>query len=94
MIYRIVKMHFTPEKINEFLEIFETSNQLIRNYQGCKSLILLRDIQNENVFFTISTWENELVLENYRGSALFNETWAKTKILFSEKAVAWSTQIS
>lgn len=94
MIHRIVKMHFLPEKINEFQEIIKASNQRIRNFPGCKSLTILRDIHNENIFFTLSTWENEQALETYRASGLFKETWANTKKLFAKKAEAWSTQIS
>jgi len=93
MIQRIVKMHFLPERIQEFQEIFKASNQRIRNFPGCKSLTLLRDIHNESIFFTLSIWENEMALETYRASVLFNETWANTKKLFAKKAEAWSTQI-
>ncbi len=53
MIIRIVKMTFVPEKVNEFLEIFNSSKQLIRNFAGCSHLELLNDINSPNVFLPI-----------------------------------------
>ena len=46
-----------------------------------------------NVFFTLSFWENEEALNAYRDSELFKTTWAKTKILFSDKPQAWTTEV-
>ena len=51
MIIRIVKMTFEPEKVNEFLEVFNSSKQLIRNFEGCSRLELLNEINISNVFF-------------------------------------------
>jgi quinol monooxygenase YgiN len=90
MIIRIVKMSFEPEKVNEFLEIFNSSKQLIRNFEGCRHLELLNDIDQKNIFFTYSYWEQEGHLENYRNSELFAGVWFRTKKLFNAKAEAWS----
>ncbi len=90
MIIRIVKMTFQPEKVNEFLTIFNDSKQLIRNMTGCKHLELLNDINSPTIFFTYSYWDSENDLRNYRDSLLFQNVWKKTKILFSVKAEAWS----
>ena len=94
MINRIVRMSFQPEKVEEFLKIFDTSKKLIANFDGCSSLKLLQDVNQKNVFFTYSIWENEQCIENYRNSELFNLTWAQTKILFNDKPLAWSTKIA
>ncbi len=90
MIIRIVKMTFAPEKVNDFLEIFNTSKLLIRNFKGCSHLELLNDINQPNIFFTYSYWQEESNLNNYRDSELFAGVWAKTKILFNAKPEAWS----
>lgn len=92
MIIRIVKMTFEPEKVNEFLLIFNGSKQHIRNMHGCSHLELLNDIQSPNIFFTYSYWNTEADLNNYRASDLFKEVWSGTKILFSAKAEAWSVK--
>ncbi len=94
MIHRIVKMHFQPDKIEEFLGIFNESAHLINQAPGCLSLVLLRDIYHQNTFFTFSVWENEQALNAYRESPLFNNTWEKTKKLFAGKPDAWSTEIA
>jgi heme-degrading monooxygenase HmoA len=39
---------------------------------------------------TFSLWESEEALNNYRHSELFSVTWAKTKILFADRPVAFS----
>ena len=90
MIERIVKMTFKPENTEIFEKIFYEVKTKIASFEGCKNVRLLKDTKNSCIYFTISLWENEKALENYRNSELFNETWQKTKILFSEKPMAWS----
>jgi quinol monooxygenase YgiN len=92
MIIRIVKMTFKPENREKFLAVFSASKELIRNFEGCKNLKLLNDKKNRAVFFTYSLWESEVNLEHYRNSELFKSTWAKTKILFSDKPEVWTTE--
>ncbi len=92
MIIRIVKMTFEPEKVREFLEIFNASKLLIRNMKGCTHLELLHDVNNPNILFTYSYWENEEDLNNYRNSELFMAVWSKTKIFFSAKVEVWSVK--
>ncbi len=92
MIIRIVKMSFQPEKVADFLAVFEERKQLIRNVAGCQHLELWRDEHEKNVYFTYSIWDTEKHLNNYRFSELFKDTWLKTKVLFNEKPQAWSVQ--
>lgn len=93
MIKRIVKMTFVVGKEDDFLDIFNASKEKIRNFEGVSHLELLRDKIHLNVFFTYSFWESEAALEKYRHSALFKDTWAKTKLLFAEEPKAWSTEV-
>ncbi|WP_431166232.1 putative quinol monooxygenase [Tenacibaculum halocynthiae] len=90
MFVRIVKMSFHSEKIEEFLANFDEKKEYIRKSSGCRLLELYRDKTNPDIFFTYSYWETEKDLENYRNSELFKGVWAKTKILFNDKPVAWS----
>ena len=90
MIIRIVKMTFEPDKVTDFLKIFETSRHLIRNMEGCIHLELLNDIKSPAIFFTYSHWNSENDLNNYRKSELFEGVWGKTKILFAARPEAWS----
>ena len=89
---RIVKMTFNPGKVDEFLEIFNQNKQHIRNFEGVEALSLLNDKNNPNIYFTYSIWKSEEYLNKYRNSALFNTVWNSTKVLFSEKAEAWSVE--
>ncbi|CAM1367019.1 Antibiotic biosynthesis monooxygenase [Tenacibaculum litoreum] len=90
MFVRIVKMSFQPEKIEEFLNNFNSKKEFIRNSPGCRLLELYRDKTNPNIFFTYSYWSTEQDLENYRNSELFKGVWAQTKVLFNDKPFAWS----
>jgi heme-degrading monooxygenase HmoA len=83
-------MSFKEEKVNEFLEIFNSSKHLIRNFEGCSHLELLNDVSHKSVFFTYSYWESEEHLDKYRRSELFAGVWLRTKNLFASKAEAWS----
>lgn len=90
---RIVKMTFRAEEIDPFLVIFEQAAPQIRTFPGCEGLQLLRSREPANVLFTYSTWADELALNSYRHSELFQTTWAKTKVLFADRPQAWSTDI-
>ncbi|CAL2083818.1 antibiotic biosynthesis monooxygenase family protein [Tenacibaculum sp. 190524A02b] len=90
MFVRIVKLSFQPEKVEEFLSNFNEKKVFIRNAPGCRLLELYRDKENSNIFFTYSYWDTEQDLENYRNSDLFKGVWAKTKVLFNDKPMAWS----
>lgn len=90
MIVRIVRMEFQPEKVESFLEVFNASKSQIRHFPGVHHLELHRDAKKDNVFYTLSHWENGQALEDYRHSELFGSVWAKTKVLFAAKPQAFS----
>lgn len=90
MIKRIVKLTFRENEIEAFEKIFEESKNKIKAREGCLHVELLQSADSSNIFFTFSLWENEKALDDYRHSELFTTTWAKTKVLFSEKAAAWT----
>ena len=91
MIKRIVTMHLRPETEALFLDIFELAKNEIRSQKGCMGLELLRsELDGKVSLWTISSWQSETDLENYRASLLFQKTWNAVKPLFSEKANAWS----
>jgi hypothetical protein len=83
-------MNFLPDKVDSFLEIFNENKNRIASFPGCTSLQLKRDINTPTIFFTISEWNSETDLENYRNSELFKGVWGKTKVLFREKPQAWT----
>ena len=90
MIKRIVRMQFRKKKVPDFLELFRESCEAIRAFEGCMYLELLQDAKDPDVYVTLSIWESEEALNNYRNSDLFKETWSRTKKLFSKKPKAWS----
>lgn len=92
MIVRIVKMTFREEAVPDFLENFHKHKAQIRDFPGCERLLLLKDVNKSNIYFTYSWWQAEEDLEKYRHSELFKGVWAFTKSLFKAKPEAWSTQ--
>ena len=93
MINRIVIMTFQADKVDEFLEVFDNSKTHIRSFPGCLGLKLLQTTEKPHQLSTYSLWENEDALNAYRHSELFDKTWANTKVLFSEKPIAFSTEV-
>jgi heme-degrading monooxygenase HmoA len=93
MINRIVRMTFTPDKIDEFVRVFNHSKLHIASFPGNHGLKLLQDAQEKNVFYTYSLWQDDDSLQRYRKSELFKTTWAATRALFSDKPQAWSTLV-
>lgn len=92
MLIRYVRMTFREDAIDKFQEIFNESKDKIRAMTGCKHLELMRDISQSNIFMTHSHWDSEEDLNNYRDSELFRSTWAKTKVLFADKPMAFSVE--
>lgn len=92
MLIRIVRMHFTDAGVDEFLQIFNENKMAIRNFPGCTHLQLLKDYTDPNTYTTLSYWESEQSLENYRKSELFGSVWGRVKTLFSERSQAFSLE--
>lgn len=90
MLKRIVRMDFDPKKVNDFLELFDEVKPKISAQEGCISLELCKDSKLDHIYYTFSVWEKEEHLEAYRHSKLFEETWARTKVLFGGKPLAYS----
>lgn len=90
MLVRVVKMHFNASFITEFQTVFKSVHPKIANFKGCNSVKLLQDHAQPEIFFTISHWQDEEHLNNYRNSELFKTTWAIVKPNFKTKAEAWS----
>ena len=88
MIIRTVKMTFDPEKVGDFIKIFEFAHHKIEAFPGCKGVDLCRDLAQRNVMITISLQH----LDAYRKSELFKSTWEETKKLFIDRADAWSLE--
>ena len=92
MIIRIVKLTFEQEHVDEFLQLFNAAKEKILSFDGCMQLELLKDIEQPNVFFTHSIWENKECLQNYRNSRIFRSYWKETKKMFASRAEAWSLE--
>ena len=90
MIIRTVKMKFEKNKVNDFIKFSNKIKPVIQSHKGCLFLEILRDIKDEQIFFTCSHWNQERDLNNYRNSNFFNEVWPKAKEWFAEKPEAWS----
>ncbi len=85
-------MTFRTEGVDTFLAHFRTHKMRIRNFEGCQHLELLRDLDQPNIFFTYSYWNDPSDLERYRQSDLFRLVWKETKPLFEARPEAWSVQ--
>lgn len=89
---RVVKLTLSPEHIEEFKEVWTGHRDAIADMQGCLSLQAFQDLGEHNIFFTISQWESEHALDNYRYSIFFKTLWSKVKPMFMAKAMAHSLQ--
>lgn len=83
-------MEFKKEEIENFHSIFINAQPEIEKMEGCLAVNLHQDLIKHELFFTISKWDSDESLENYRQSELFIAIWKKVKPLFSQKAEAWS----
>ncbi len=93
MIYRVVKLHFQTEKIQDFLGLFDQVVSKVNKQPGCIEMYMTQDINNPEIFITHSKWESEIDLNNYRDSELFLNIWPTIKPWFEKKAEAWSMSL-
>ncbi len=89
-ITRVVRLTFGVEHTATFEQIFRDSKQAIRSFPGCLHLEMMRDHDHSNVYYTYSKWTSIDALNAYRSSEFFEETWAKTKVLFCDRPSAFS----
>ena len=90
MLVRIVRMHFKEDTISDFINLFNSVKPDIEKTDGCIELRLMKNLDLKYSLVTYSVWENATTLNKYRGSEFFKNTWGKTKLLFSDKADAFS----
>ncbi len=87
---RVVKLTLDHQYIDRFKEVFVRHKQGIAQMAGCISLQAYQDHKEPHIFFTISQWENEHALDNYRYSDFFKALWTTVKPMFTAKAMAHS----
>lgn len=90
MIIRIVKLEFKEDKIQSFLDFFETIKEKVNSFPGCEGMKLVQDIKHPTIIMTYSHWETEDALNSYRYSETFGEVWPVIKPWFKERPEAWS----
>ncbi|GAB4375817.1 MAG: putative quinol monooxygenase [Salibacteraceae bacterium] len=90
MITRIVKMTFEERHTAHFWAVMNEVHDKILATKGCRELRVFHAVQQPEIVFTISSWNNVDDLENYRKSELFKQTWSTVKPLFKSKAEAWT----
>ena len=90
MITRVVKLTFSVDKRDVFLNYFETIKNEIRKSEGCIEVSAFENKHKKGQFFTISKWETEIKLNAYRKSDLFRKVWPTVKEWMIDKPEAWS----
>lgn len=90
MITRIVRLEISEEHVVDFKGFYDRNKVKILSSPGCRSLQLKNEVGHPNVFFTISEWDNEESLHEYRKSDFFRAIWPGVKRWFSAKPLAYS----
>lgn len=85
-------MRFRKTEILPFKKLFKEVQIPIQSCNGCISVKLLQSKDDPQLMFTLSKWDDDQDLENYRQSELFKSTWKKTKQMFEDKAEAWTLE--
>lgn len=94
MLVRIVRLTFSPETVDTFLETFDDTAPDIRAFSGCQHLELWRDVNSPYVCTTYSHWASQSALNRYRASDLFTRTWSTVKPLFAAPPNAHSYTVA
>ena len=87
---RIVQLTIHPDKVDDFLRLFDDVSSKIKTFDGCIHLELLQNPVYPSLIATYSHWVSHDHLDVYRKSELFKSTWAETKKLFAAPPQATS----
>ena len=91
MITRVVRLTLRPDINSEaFEEIYRKRNPYTKGVKGCRSVKVMKDVNDDHVHYTLSAWDRNEDLEAYRQSDYFAETWPMVKALLDQKAQAFS----
>lgn len=91
MIKRIVRLTLKDNTSKAaFEEIYNRRNPHKNGVQGCHDVKVMKDVNEENIYYTVSTWESNDDLEAYRHSDYFKETWPMVKAHLATRAKAFS----
>ena len=71
MVIVIIKMSALPEKRLELKQTLQALTESTRRETGCLSHSVFQDIENDNRFSLVQTWENQAVLDNHLRSDEF-----------------------
>ena len=83
-------MTFTQETLPQFEAIFKKHEKAIGGQPGCFHVELVKDSIYPLVRATVSKWDSEESLNDYRKSELFGVVWPETKRLFASAPEAVS----
>ncbi len=86
-------MTFRPDRVDAFLSLFDDAAPRIRAFPGCRHLELLQDERYPNIMSTLSHWDDDDALQQYRSSSLFRGTWTRTRSLFAAPPEARSFHV-
>ncbi len=92
MLIRLVRLPLHPDRVADFLALFEQSRARILAQPGCRHLALWQDMDAPATYCTYSHWTDAAALEAYRRSALFGQVWPATKRLLASPALAFSVR--
>ena len=91
MIKRIVRLTVKDAASKEaFQEIYRSRNPFKNGVIGCLEVKVMQDVNDDDVFYTVSLWGSNDDLEAYRKSDYFAETWPLVKAQLSKPAEAFS----
>lgn len=93
MLTRLVRMRFQPDRVDAFLALYAVMRPKIVSQPGCRSVQLVREIDDPAAFATWSVWESAAALEAYRTSAFFRQYWPQVRALFRQPAEAVSFEL-
>ncbi len=90
MLMRLVRMYIRAEEVAAFLKLYKEARSIIIAQAGCRSVLLMQQIDDPTAFATWSVWDDATALDAYRTSDFFRRFWPEVRALFRAPAEAVS----
>lgn len=84
MIFLKIHMVVHPEKQQELLQTFHTVLSRVRKERGCQNSLLVRDTENETLFFLLEIWDTKRNLDRHFRSENFGILLGAANLLSGE----------
>ena len=92
MVVVTFKLHGNPGKQLEINQSVKGIAAKVKKLDGCIDTKVYQDVDDENIYFLVEEWENQLKLDDYMKTSLFSALLGIKVLLIKEPEIKFMTE--